>query len=158
VPFSEIPRAKVGQAFPTANKTAEAVIHPVAATPGKTWSAAGFLAVAAHLKQSGLDPVFIGAGDDDLSRFAAYRTIQGAPLTEIKTLLGGASLFIGNDSGPAHMAAAFGLPVVAIFGESNPAIWGPWRTTSEVVTSPDGIAAIEVSKVLQAVARLGVHA
>jgi heptosyltransferase III len=158
VPLSEIPRANVGQAFPPANKTADAVIHPVAATPAKTWSAAGFLAVAAHLKQSGLNPVFIGAAADDLSPFAAYRTIQGAPLSEIKALLAAASLFLGNDSGPAHMAAAFGLPVVAIFGESNPAIWGPWRTASEVVTSPAGIAAVAVSQVLQAVARLGVHA
>ena len=52
-------------------------------------------------------------------------------------------LFVGNDSGPAHMAAAFGVPVVVIFGASDPAIWGPWRTASEVVTSPSGIAGVE---------------
>ena len=52
-----------------------------------------------------------------------------------------AALFVGNDSGPAHMAAAFGLPVVVIFGPSDPAIWGPWRTAREVVTAPGGIAA-----------------
>jgi heptosyltransferase III len=56
------------------------------------------------------------------------------------------------------MAAAFGVPVLAIFGESDPAIWGPWKTASEIVTSPRGIAAVEVSQVLDAVARLGVHA
>ena len=38
------------------------------------------------------------------------------------------------------MAAAFGLPVVVIFGTSDPAIWGPWRTAAEVVTAPAGIA------------------
>ena len=84
--------------------------------------------------------------------------MTGAPLAEIKTLIAGASLFIGNDSGPAHIAAAFGVPVVAIFGESNPAIWGPWRTQSEIVTSPAGIAGVETAQVLQAVAKLGLHA
>jgi len=105
-----------------------------------------------------MEPVFIGAATDDLTPFAAHRIVQGAPLSEIKQLLSAASLFIGNDSGPAHMAAAFGVPVVAIFGESDPAIWGPWKTPSGVVTSPRGIAAVEVSQVLDAVARLGVHA
>ena len=56
------------------------------------------------------------------------------------------------------MAAAFGLPVVVIFGASDPAIWGPWRTASEVVTSPPGVGGVEVAQVLDALARLRVHA
>jgi ADP-heptose:LPS heptosyltransferase len=56
------------------------------------------------------------------------------------------------------MAAAFGLPVVAIFGDSDPAIWGPWRTASEVVASPRGIGAVTVDQVLSATMRLRVHA
>ena len=92
--------------------------------------------MAQHLKQSGLEPVFIGGGGDDFSPFRAFRAVAGAPLSEIKRLLAGASLFVGNDSGPAHMAAAFGVPAVVIFGASDPAIWGPWRTVSEVVTAP----------------------
>ena len=156
VPVSGIPRARLftENIAPSRSVT----IHPVAATPGKTWHAGGFLKVADHLKTSGMEPVFIGAATDDLTPFAAHRIVQGAPLSEIKQLLSAASLFIGNDSGPAHMAAAFGVPVVAIFGESDPAIWGPWKTPSGVVTSPRGIAAVEVSQVLDAVARLGVHA
>jgi ADP-heptose:LPS heptosyltransferase len=135
-----------------------AIIHPVAATPEKTWRADGFLAVAEHLKASGLEPVFIGAAGDDLSPFRAYRTIAGAPLSEIKTLLGTASLFVGNDSGPAHMAAAFGVPEVVIFGDSDPAIWGPWRTVSEVIAAPGGISHLGAAQVLDALQRLRVHA
>jgi heptosyltransferase-3 len=56
------------------------------------------------------------------------------------------------------MAAAFGLPVVVIFGSSNPAIWGPWRTASEVVTAEGGIASVEISQVMTALERLRVHA
>jgi heptosyltransferase-3 len=155
-PEQEIPRAHL--AAVRAPSSPVAVIHPVAATPEKTWAAERFLAVAAHLKQAGIEPVFIGAASDNLLPFAEYRTIQGASLSEIKSLLASASLFVGNDSGPAHMAAAFGLPVIAIFGASDPEIWRPWRTPSEVVTAPGGIVQIQIPQVLDALARLRVHA
>ena len=155
----EIPRAKLvaeGQVQRPAQQFG--VIHAVAATPEKTWRADGFLAVAEYLKRSGLEPVFIGAASDNLEAFREYRRLHGAPLVEIKKLLSGASLFVGNDSGPAHMAAAFGVPVVEIFGKSDPAIWGPWRTAAEVVTAPGGVAGVKTAQVLEALARLGVHA
>jgi ADP-heptose:LPS heptosyltransferase len=151
--------AAVGQAVPPAHTVgATAVIHPVAADGGKTWPVTGFLAVAERLRELNMESVFIGAASDDLTPFSAFRTIAGAPLAGIKTLLATASFFVGNDSGPAHMAAAFGLPVVVIFGNSNPAIWGPWRTASEVVTAPGGIGHVETSQVLDALERLRVHA
>jgi heptosyltransferase III len=154
-PKGEIPRAKLTATRGDGGHYA--VIHAVAATPGKTWRADGFLAVANHLRESGLEPVFIGARGDDLSPFGAFRTLSGASLSEIKNLLSTATLFVGNDSGPAHMAAAFGLPVVVIFGKSDPAIWGPWRTASEVVTAPGGIANVGAAQVITATARLRVH-
>ena len=155
-PAGEIPRARLGgEGVP---HQPIAVIHAVAAAPAKTWRADGFLAVAEHVRAGGLEPVFIGAAEDDLTPFAAYRTLGGAPLGEVRRLLASAALFVGNDSGPAHMAAALGLPVVVIFGASDPAIWGPWRTASEVVTAPGGIAQVSTAQVLEALARLRVHA
>ena len=156
-PVVEVPRAQlvsgaIGPAGPVA------VIHPAGATPEKTWRADGFLAVANHLRQSGLEVVVIGAESDDLSPFGEFGVLRGRPLSEIKDLLARASLFVGNDSGPAHMAAAFGLPVVVIFGESDPAIWGPWRTASEVVRAQGGIRNVVVSQVIAATARLRVAA
>jgi ADP-heptose:LPS heptosyltransferase len=114
--------------------------------------------VGRHLQRSGLEPVFIGAMSDDLSAFQEFRTLRGAPLSDIKNLLAQASLFIGNDSGPAHMAAAFGLPVVVIFGPSDPEIWAPWRTASEVITAGDHIAEVPPARVIEALARLRVAA
>jgi ADP-heptose:LPS heptosyltransferase len=157
VPKGEVPRARLHAATP-ARPRPRAILHPVAATPEKTWPADRFVALAAYLKQAGIEPVFIGAMEEDLSPFSAYRVIQGAPLSDIKPLLASASLFVGNDSGPAHMAAAFALPVVVLFGDSDPEIWGPWQTQSEALTSPDGIGDIEVSEVLAALARLRVLA
>ena len=154
---AEVPRAKlIPQKRPP--QWSLAVIHAVAATPEKTWRADGFIAVAEHLQKAGIEPVFIGAGAGELAPFQKFRTLAGAALEDIKELLSSASLFIGNDSGPAHMAAAFGLPVVVIFGASDPAIWGPWRTIGEVVSSPAGIGSVTIDQVLSAAARLRVHA
>jgi ADP-heptose:LPS heptosyltransferase len=154
----KVPRAKLATQEGRRKRLPHCIVHPVAATPEKTWRADGFLAVAEHLKSRGLETVFIGGAGDDLSPFRAYRTVAGAPLSEIKALLAGAALFVGNDSGPAHMAAAFGVPSVVIFGPSDPAIWGPWRTSSEVVHSPDGLGRVEIAQVLDALTRLKVAA
>ncbi len=154
-PAGEIPRAWLSA---THHVAPAAVIHPIAATPAKTWKAVGFLEVARKLQASGTEVVFIGGAGDNLTPFRRFRTIAGAPLSEIKNLLASASLFLGNDSGPAHMAAAFGVPSVVIFGDSDPAIWGPWRTPSEVITATERISAVTAEQVLSALARLRVAA
>lgn len=160
-PRCKIPRAKLPpypDGPPSYVKEDIAVIHPAATASGKTWPAVNFAAVAGQIHQFGLEPVFIGAAGDDLSGFRAWRTIQGAPLREIQKLIAAAALFVGNDSGPAHVAAAFGVPVVVIFGASDPAIWGPWHTTGETLSSPDGIAGVQVAQVVEAIERLRVNA
>ena len=146
-----IPRAKLIASTISRPTRPLAVIHPVAATPAKTWPAAGFLAAAARLRAQGMEPVFIGTPADDLTPFGQYR-VQTASLSELKNLLASASLYLGNDSGPAHMAAAFGLPVVVIFSDSDPVIWAPWRTASEVLIRPG------MAQVLSALERLRVTA
>ena len=154
--MAEIPRARLfAQPGPSGQY---AVLHPVASQPDKTWPAERFLAVARHLANDyGLEPIFIGARGDDLSPFRAYRTVAGSPLSEVKSLLARAMLFVGNDSGPAHMAAAFGVPVVVMFGSSDPVIWAPWRTAAEVLTHPGGIEAISTNDVISALGRMRVR-
>jgi ADP-heptose:LPS heptosyltransferase len=75
---------------------------------------------------------------------------RNAPLAEVKNLMSGAALFIGNDSGPAHVAAAFGIPVVVLFGPSDPVTWAPWRTEARVLISQGGIGQIAVEQVMAA--------
>jgi heptosyltransferase-3 len=79
-------------------------------------------------------------------------------MPQIKSLISGASFFVGNDSGPAHMAAAFGVPPVVIFGPSDPVIWGPWGIRGEVLKAEGPIGAVDVSQVTAAVDRLRVAA
>jgi ADP-heptose:LPS heptosyltransferase len=155
----EIPRARLFASPPAKDRAPYAIIHPVAATPEKTWPASRFLEIAAHLRQHHqLDPVFVAAAGQDLSPFSAYATVSGAPLEQLKTLLAGATLFVGNDSGPAHIAAAFGVPPVVLFGPSDPAIWGPWGTRGDVVKADGPIDTISVARVTAAVDRMRVPA
>jgi ADP-heptose:LPS heptosyltransferase len=151
-PLTAIPRAKL---FARAADVPAplTVIHPFAAEPAKTWPHANFLKIAAQLPHV----VFIGGPADDFTAFRQYPTLSGAPLDEIKSLLARAPLFIGNDSGPAHMAAAFGIPSVVLFAASDPVIWGPWKTPAEVLAA-DRIGSITIEQVLAALDRLRVPA
>ncbi|MDP9053154.1 MAG: glycosyltransferase family 9 protein [Acidobacteriota bacterium] len=160
VPLSEVPGACVA-ALPGRSKLAPeeryAVVHPLAATPEKTWPSVAFLEVANYLKGLGLQVVFIGGPGESLSEFAAYRTVTGAPLSEMSALLRDASFFVGNDSGPAHLAAAFGVPQVIIFGPSDAETWAPWRTPSRTVKADGPIAGITVEQVIAAIGEVGVR-
>ncbi len=154
----EIPRARLAAAEPAGDAGTYAVLHPFASATEKTWPAERFRAVAAHLRSTGIEPVFISGPGDDVNAFAGYNTVAGAPLGEVKTLLAGACLFIGNDSGPAHIAAAFGVPSVVIFAASDPEIWGPWKTPAEVLVARQGIGSLRIEDVMQAIGRLKVAA
>lgn len=149
VPICEIPRATLypdpsRSRFAPANRYA--VIHPFAAAPEKTWPAAAFAKVGESLD---LEPVFVGAPVDDFGPFQRWKCAAGASLPELVQLMRDASLFIGNDSGPAHIAAAFGIACVVLFGPSDVEIWRPWRTQAEVLQG-DPIDSISVDTVLKA--------
>jgi len=156
VPQREIPKS-ILFASPRPRPRPYAVLHPMASVSDKTWAFSNFLAVAEHIQRNlGLEPVFIAGPSESLVAFDRYTCLSGASLEEVKSLLAGAALFIGNDSGPAHMAAAFGLPVVVLFGSSDPAIWYPWQTASAVMTSSGGINSVQVSQVVEAIDKLPV--
>ena len=158
VPRTEIPRARL-HAGATSYAGAYAVFHPFASTPAKTWPAERFLAVAEHLRdKAGLEPVILAGPADDPGAFASYRVVRNAPLDQVKSVIAGAQLFIGNDSGPAHIAAAFSVPVVVLFGPSDPVNWAPWRTESQVLRSPEAIDGIRVEQVISAIEVLRVRA
>jgi heptosyltransferase III len=134
VPRTDIPRARLYAAKETSGKS-YAVLHPFASKPDKTWPAERFLAVADYLQGAGLETRFLAGPADDAQPFAAYPIYRNEPLQKVQTLLSGAQLFIGNDSGPAHIAAAFGVPSIVLFGPSDPVTWAPWRTEAQVLTA-----------------------
>lgn len=154
VPRAEIPQARLYGARPP-RRAPYAVLHPFAAAADKRWPAERFVELGRRLrKEHGLDVVVLGARGDDFAPFGEFELVQGAPLGEVKGWIAGAQLFAGNDSGPAHMAAALGVPAVVLFGRSDPRIWGPWRVEAEVLHSPGGLDAIPVKCAVEAAGRL----
>src|SRR2546423_4642039 len=113
-----------------------AVIHPAAAFATKQWAAEKFVRVADELGGKGLPVVAITAPDqtdivDELQQKSSglVATFTDLSLPEITALLARARLFVGNDSGIAHIAAAVATPSVVVFGSSNIAHWRPWTGT-----------------------------
>jgi ADP-heptose:LPS heptosyltransferase len=157
VPQGEIPRARLFPSKELPSGPAYAVIHPFASAPDKTWPVECFLEVAVELAQREIEPIFVGTPADPLHLFAKHRTFTPA-LEDTKALLAGAALFLGNDSGPAHMAAAFGIPMVVIFAASDHEVWRPWKTQSETIVASEGIGSVTVRDVLEAMERLGLKA
>jgi predicted lipopolysaccharide heptosyltransferase III len=115
------------------------MIHPAALYATKQWAAENFAQLAAALeRERGLKAVF-SCGPSEAAVLDAIQNASGSPLRRLESsrlgqlaaALTEARLFVGNDSGPAHMAAALSRPLVVIFGSSSSAIWGPWpRQTS----------------------------
>jgi lipopolysaccharide heptosyltransferase II len=115
-----------------------AVIHPAAAFESKRWATANFARLAEHVTARGLTPIAVAA-PHEAKIIKSLKTEARVPvlsftdlsLPEIKALLARSSLFVGNDSGIAHIAAALRLPVVVIFGSSDIACWRPWTPINE---------------------------
>jgi heptosyltransferase-3 len=154
-PLDEIPR---GQLFTEGKASVDingryAVLHPFASTPEKTWPTERFCEVARYLKLWNIEPIFLAGPNDYVGAFTAHNVAQGT-MSEAKALLSKAAVFIGNDSGPAHLAAAFGIPSVVMFSTTNPSIWGPWRTESEVIVANEGLQTVTVSRIIAALERL----
>ena len=164
VPIDTVPRAFVPAPAGRSKYAPDepyAVIHPLAATPEKTWPPGNFVALADHLQSAlGLRPVIIAGPGEDLTPFYKWRTVAGAPLAEVARLMRDAAFFAGNDSGPAHVAAAFGVPQFIVFGPSDSEVWAPWRTPAEVLKASgpaNSINSISVGQAIQAIERLRVE-
>lgn len=106
-------------------------IHPGSGSPGKNWDAKKFAAVADWAAErcrvlliSG--PARDGAGEVRASLNKARPLMADTlPLTQLAAVLKTSTAYLGNDSGITHLAASLGLPTVALFGPTNPALWGP---------------------------------
>ena len=123
-------RQKIGHDRPYA------VLLPGTNWPTKRWPVERFAALAWALRERlGLESVVAGgAGDIALGERIGVLNLAGkTSLRELVALLEGAQLVVANDSGPMHIAAALGRPLVAVFGPTNPLRTGPYGRMDSVV-------------------------
>jgi ADP-heptose:LPS heptosyltransferase len=106
-------------------------VHPGAAFGAKRWPVQRFAAVAAALARDGHRVVVTG-GPDEAALTGAVATASGGldlagrtTITELLALVAGARLVVAGDTGIAHVATAYGVPSVTLFGPVGPAQWGP---------------------------------
>jgi heptosyltransferase-1 len=118
-----------------------AILNPGAGWGAKRWPAERYGQVAKELAKNGLcSLVNYGPGEEELA-VAVEAAGEGAArkiscsISELVALTRRARLLIGGDTGPMHLAAALKIPVVAIFGPTNPARNGPFGTPSIVLRS-----------------------
>ena len=119
-----------------------AILNPGAGWGAKRWPAERYGRVAKALGERDVRSILnCGPGEEALAREAESAS-EGAAIsvqcsiTELIALTRSARLFIGGDTGPMHMAAALQVPVVAIFGPTDPARNGPYGTRSIVLRNP----------------------
>ncbi|WP_137043863.1 glycosyltransferase family 9 protein [Pseudolabrys sp. FHR47] len=111
-----------------------AVIHAAPMFRYKQWTAQGWRDIAASLKARGVTVIATGgpaaqerAYLDDVWRGAEVTRLDGKlNWGQLSGLLAGARVFIGPDTSVTHLAAACGCPTVALFGPTDPRLWGPW--------------------------------
>ena len=137
------------------------VIHPGSGGRAKIWPWEGFREVARFLRDQSQQTLLflLGEADHELRARVAEAAaelnapwIEGLSLLEVASLLSASAGYLGNDSGITHLAAAVGIPVVALFGPTDPTIWGPRGPRVHLVTSSTGtMAGIRTEEVLEAV-------
>ena len=147
VPRVELPHdleaeQRIGQRLAELGISEFAILNPGAGWGAKRWPAERYGRVARELAEDGIPAILnYGPGEETLAREAADAS-EGAArpmncsITELIELTRRARVFIGGDTGPMHLAAALLVPVVAIFGPTDPARNGPFGTRSIVLRNP----------------------
>jgi heptosyltransferase-3 len=122
------------------------VLHPCPKFRYKMWRPDGWAELATWLHGQGYEIVLSGSGDaDERAYVAAIEARLGfacanlagqLSLAQNATVLKEAALFVGPDTVATHLAAACGVPTLALFGPSNPVKWGPWPAGRQDMRSP----------------------
>lgn len=123
----------VGVARPASAGAGPVVVHPGSGSPVKTWPLDRYVELVGQVRAAGRD-VRVLIGEVEQARWpgaAIARLEAGAAVVRPETLLDlmgellPAAAFVGNDSGPGHLAAVLGVPTVSLFGPTDPRRWAP---------------------------------
>ncbi len=117
------------------------LLHPTARYVFKAWPLERFAAVADWLSGQGMRVGLIGSQSEvlvgqqivNVSKSKPINLMGETHLSQLIALMKQSVLFIGNDGGPMHIAAAVGCPVLGLFGPTDPAVWGPRGSHVKVI-------------------------
>lgn len=131
-------------------------LHPGSGSETKNWPLPNWLALSDRLLAETAARLMVVGGEADGAQLRAFERYAGnprvtllfnQPLVEVGKALQGATGFVGHDSGITHIAAAVGVPVIALWGPSDQVIWQPLGERITVLSSTAGLAKLPVSVV-----------
>lgn len=147
-------------ALPRPNPDGAVLVHPGSGGDAKCWPRERFITLGRDMKRNGIVPTFI-LGEVEQERWGRqlmdemkeeFPWYLHMGLYELAERMSRARLFIGNDSGVTHLAAAMGVPVISLFGPSNDVQWRPIGPSVKVLRAPQpnqhSLEALEESLVL----------
>ncbi|MBA3944726.1 MAG: glycosyltransferase family 9 protein [Herpetosiphonaceae bacterium] len=147
----------VGAVLPAHAERYQVALHPGSGTfaPARRWPVARWAALADRLLADSIAVVLVG-GPEEAELRRTFLSLLHQPqalrdwggrttFAELGGLLRQCDLFLGNDSGILHLAAAVGTPVVAPYGPTDPHAWGPWseQPWTTVATKPNGVVVLQ---------------
>jgi ADP-heptose:LPS heptosyltransferase len=118
------------------------LLHPGSGSPKKLWSPAGWLSLVDKMVTRGKTQLVLVEGPADSHivqnlrshlKIESHIHLDNWPLGRLAAFMGHADLYIGNDSGITHLAAACGTATIALFGPTDPNIWAPKGSRVEVI-------------------------
>jgi ADP-heptose:LPS heptosyltransferase len=118
-------------------------IHPGSGSPAKNWAPQYFAEVVERASERCRVLLISGPADHGVREVkrslkkARPVTADHLPLIRLASVLSSCTAYVGNDSGITHLASALGIPTVAIFGPTNPALWGPQGPQVELIYGKD---------------------
>ncbi len=163
VPRLKLPQEFVDSCSARRNELGDDVIvlHPSSGSPAKNWPTEKFAELARRLKDKhDASVVFLlGEADEAAADILAeavpeFPVIREQNLAQLAGILAASVTFVGNDSGMAHLAAALGARVLALFGPTDPDVWSPRGDAVRVLRAAEpttrSLRAIEVEQVMKA--------
>ncbi|MEE3234025.1 MAG: glycosyltransferase family 9 protein [Candidatus Latescibacterota bacterium] len=132
----------------------DVVAHVGSSSPKKNWPLENFITLAKNLQQQGIKVSLIqGPIEKEMGITESTDIPIGCPqsLEELACFLASAKLFVGNDSGPGHLAAAVGTATLTLFGPTDPQVWAPRHPKSQILSEPNkSMKNISVDSVISA--------
>ena len=153
-PSDAVPRIDMP---PRDRRRGPVVIHPGSGGASKCWPVSRFAAVLEWLRRRRIPAVVLWgpaeqARSVDLDPFLPSRRLSPAGPVELAGALAGARLYVGNDSGPGHVAAAVGTPTISLFGPTDPRVWRPLGARARVIKARDAtMESLALERVVAAV-------
>lgn len=138
-------------------------LHPGSGSERKNWPESRWAELLQRLLEASERTLGLVGGEaegDRLERLAAghpparVRVIRNRPLVELGRVLAGCAAFVGHDSGITHLAAALGVPTLALWGPSKESVWRPQGQGIVVLRAGDGLDRLSVSTVLHGLLEL----